>query len=106
MGELMQRLRRDFDNVLIDSPPMGQISDARVLGRLADSVILVLRAGRTTRDAALAATQRFAEDGTPVLGTILNDWDFSFGGRSAVGCANRRDGNTGSSCCCNSRNRP
>jgi succinoglycan biosynthesis transport protein ExoP len=46
-----------------------------VLARLADKVILVLRAGKTTRDAAVAAHQKFKEDGTEVLGTILNNWD-------------------------------
>jgi succinoglycan biosynthesis transport protein ExoP len=75
MAELLQRLRRDYDAILIDTPPMLQIPDARVLGRLADAVILVIRAAETTRDAAQAARQRFAEDGTPVLGTILNDWN-------------------------------
>ena len=68
-------MHEEFDTVLIDTPPMMQISDARVLGRMADAVILVLRAGQTTRDSARAATERFLEDGTPVLGTILNAWD-------------------------------
>jgi Mrp family chromosome partitioning ATPase len=54
---------------------MLNITDARVAGRLADAVVFVARAGRTTRDAALAAHQRFAEDRIPILGTILNDWD-------------------------------
>ena len=36
---------------------------------------LVVRAGKTTRHAALAARQRFSEDGTRMLGTILNCWD-------------------------------
>ncbi|PYV41716.1 MAG: hypothetical protein DMG09_04065, partial [Acidobacteria bacterium] len=75
MTELLRRFRRDFDNIIVDSPPMPQLSDARVLGRVADAVILVMRAGHTTRDAALAAAQRFAEAGTPLLGTILNDWN-------------------------------
>jgi capsular exopolysaccharide synthesis family protein len=75
LAELLNRFRKEFDTVLIDTPPMLQISDARVVGRLADGVILVLKAGQTTRDMALAATQRFAEDGTPVLGTILNQWN-------------------------------
>ena len=75
MPELLHRLRQKFDTILIDSPPMLQIPDARVLGRLADAVILVIRASLTTRDSAQAARQRFAEDGTPVLGTILNDWN-------------------------------
>jgi Mrp family chromosome partitioning ATPase len=46
-----------------------------VLGRLADGVIIVTRAGHTNRDDVVAARQRFAQDGTPVLGTILNDWN-------------------------------
>jgi Mrp family chromosome partitioning ATPase len=37
-------------------------------------VVLVVRAGRTTRDAVQAARQRLAEDGSQLLGTILNDW--------------------------------
>ena len=46
-----------------------------MLGRLVDAVILVLRLGKTTRDQAIAARQRFAADGTYVLGAVLNDWD-------------------------------
>ena len=47
----------------------------RVLGRSADGVVLVARAGATTRQAAIAANQRLADDGIHLLGTILNDWD-------------------------------
>jgi polysaccharide biosynthesis transport protein len=75
LGELLAHFKKDFDMVLIDTPPMLSMSDARVAGRLADAVIFVARAGQTTRDAVLAAHQRFAEDRIPVLGTILNDWD-------------------------------
>jgi capsular exopolysaccharide synthesis family protein len=73
--EFLNYLRGQFDVVLIDTPPMLQIPDARIVGRSADKVIMVIRAGQTTRDAALAARQRFSEDGTEILGTILNDWD-------------------------------
>ena len=38
-------------------------------------MVIVARAGQTTRDAAIAARQRFGEDNTRVLGTILNDWN-------------------------------
>jgi succinoglycan biosynthesis transport protein ExoP len=61
--------------VLIDTPPMLHMTDARVIGRLADAVVLVARAEQTTRDAIVAASQRLSEDGIRVLGTILNDWD-------------------------------
>jgi capsular exopolysaccharide synthesis family protein len=75
MAELLQRFKCEFDMVLIDTPPMLQIPDARILGRLSDAVILVVQAGKTTRDTALAAQQMFDEDGTRVLGSILNRWD-------------------------------
>jgi succinoglycan biosynthesis transport protein ExoP len=72
---LLSKLRNEYDMIMIDTPPMLQMTDARVVGRLADGVILVVRAGRTTRDAVVAATQRFIEDRVRVLGTVLNDWD-------------------------------
>jgi capsular exopolysaccharide synthesis family protein len=75
MPELLKVLRTEFETIFIDTPPMLQIPDARVLGRIVDSVILVVRAGKTTRDAAQAAHQRFVADGTKLLGTILNDWN-------------------------------
>jgi capsular exopolysaccharide synthesis family protein len=80
LGELIRALRYEFDTIIIDTPPMLHLSDARVLGQHCDAVILVVRAGKTTRDAALAAMCKLREDGTPVLGTVLNDWDPSSGG--------------------------
>jgi capsular exopolysaccharide synthesis family protein len=77
MITLLRRLRGEFDLVLIDAPPLVHLADARVLGRLADGVILVLRAGRTTRMAAAQTCERLAEDGTRIIGTILNSWDFT-----------------------------
>ena len=74
-SELVKRLREHFDVVIFDSPPMMEFCEARVLGQLSDAVVLVLCAGRTSRDDARAAAERFAEDGTVVLGTILNQWD-------------------------------
>ena len=75
MGQLLERLETEFDTILIDTPPMLALADARVLGRLVDGAILVVRSGQTTRDAALEAKDRLVEDGIPVLGTILNNWD-------------------------------
>jgi capsular exopolysaccharide synthesis family protein len=85
MADLLQRFKTEFDMVLIDSPPMLQIPDARILGRLSDAVILVVRAGKTTRDTALAAQQLFAEDGTRLLGAVLNRWDPKHSGHGAYG---------------------
>lgn len=75
MADLVAKLRTNFDAVLIDTAPMSYIPDARVLGRLADGVVLVVRAGETTRDQAMAAKARLLADGISVLGTVLNRWD-------------------------------
>ena len=85
MSRLLARFRREFDMILIDAPPMIHLADARVLGRLADGVILVVRAGQTTTESARFAIQRFAEDGTSVLGTVLNSWDPRTTGRYGYG---------------------
>src|SRR6266853_1452314 len=80
MPRLLERLRKEFDMVMIDAPPLIHLADARVLGRIADGVILVIRSGQTTTESALFASQRFSDDGTRILGTILNNWDPKGGG--------------------------
>jgi capsular exopolysaccharide synthesis family protein len=75
MAELVERLRNDFDAVLIDTPPVLSVPDARVLSRLVDGVVLVFRAGRTTRESATLAVSMLEADGGVMLGTVLNDWN-------------------------------
>jgi succinoglycan biosynthesis transport protein ExoP len=75
MRDLLNRLRGEFDAILIDTPPVLSVADARILSRLADAVVLVVRAGQTTREAAAQAVNAFEGDGIPVLGTVLNDWN-------------------------------
>jgi capsular exopolysaccharide synthesis family protein len=82
VGELLQRVRREFDTILIDTPPVLMVADARIMGRLADAAILVIRAGETTRDVAFQAKQRLVDDGITVLGSILNHWRVKGKGRN------------------------
>jgi polysaccharide biosynthesis transport protein len=75
MPALIAHYRENFDMVLIDTPPMLSMPDARVLGRMADAVVLIARAGRTTRAAIQAAFRRLVDDHTQVLGIVLNGWN-------------------------------
>lgn len=75
---ILERLRREFDFILIDTPPALLLPDARVIARLADSVILVGRSGTTPKSALHMVRQRFEDDSTPVIGVVLNDWDPRF----------------------------
>ena len=74
-GALLARLSRDFDVILIDSPPVLHMADARILASYSDGAILVFRAGLTTREQAATARDLFAKDGVRLVGTILNDFD-------------------------------
>jgi capsular exopolysaccharide synthesis family protein len=72
---LLTRLSRDFDVVLIDTPPILHMADARILAGQSDGAILIFRAGQTTRDQAANACDLMEHDGVRLVGTILNDFD-------------------------------
>jgi succinoglycan biosynthesis transport protein ExoP len=55
MKLLLERLRRDFDLVVIDSAPILPVSDSRVLSRMADQTVFVVRWSETPKEAAQAA---------------------------------------------------
>jgi capsular exopolysaccharide synthesis family protein len=63
-SQRMQRFiafaRNQYDTVIIDSPPIQAVSDAMILSRLADGVLVVLRAGVTPRDHARRAIAQLA----------------------------------------------
>jgi len=73
--ELFDWARSTYDYVLVDTPPLMQLPDARLFARHADGVVLVVRAGQTNRDAASAAVDRLRKDQTNVLGVVLNGWN-------------------------------
>ncbi len=75
VGGLLARLSKDFDVILIDTPPTLYMADARIFAGQTDGAILVFRAGVTTREEATSARDLFDHDGVRLVGTILNDFD-------------------------------
>ena len=75
---VLESVRKRYDMILIDAPPILSIADARIIAPLTDGLILVLRCGVTDREAAMAAYQRIQEDGLALLGTVLTDYDTSW----------------------------
>ncbi len=76
MRELVRVLRERYGQVLMDSPPLNVVTDAAVLGTLADGVILIARAGATDRGAIRFAHDQLTAVQAPVSGVVLNDVDF------------------------------
>jgi succinoglycan biosynthesis transport protein ExoP len=71
-GELLQRLRTQFDYVLLDSPPVLSVADTRILATLTDAVVLVTRAHSTPYDVVRRARTTLYGSGARILGVALN----------------------------------
>jgi capsular exopolysaccharide synthesis family protein len=74
-NQLLEGLKGRFDRVIVDSPPIVPVTDAAVLSTRVDGVILVVRAGRTTRDMAQTGARRLKDIGGRVIGSVLNAID-------------------------------
>ncbi len=74
-SELMADVVKEFDVVLVDTPPMLHMADARLMARDVEGTILVFRSGVTSREDALTARTMLARDQVHVVGTILNDFN-------------------------------
>jgi polysaccharide biosynthesis transport protein len=73
MKELLNELGQRFDHILIDSPPMISVTDPIILSTMVDGLILVVQAGRSTRELARRARRELARAGARVFGVVLNN---------------------------------
>jgi protein-tyrosine kinase len=75
MGELLQSLREFGDNtyIVIDSPPIIATADPTLLSRMVDGVILVVRAGYTSRESVQSALKSI--DRQKIIGVVFNQID-------------------------------
>jgi len=71
LGEMAAR----FDRVIVDSPPVGVVADAVVMATHVDGTLLVLKAGRTSREVARQAVRQLRDVNAPIFGAVLNDLD-------------------------------
>jgi succinoglycan biosynthesis transport protein ExoP len=72
-ADLLTHLQKAYDHVVIDSPPVAPVTDARILGAMCDETILVLRANKSTRRLAEHARDSLSSVGTRLIGVIVND---------------------------------
>lgn len=72
MESLVQRLLEEADIVIFDSPPCLAVTDAAVLARQLDGVLLVIDAGETHRPLARRAVEELSTVGGRTIGVVLN----------------------------------
>ncbi len=73
VGETIEELRKYFDFILIDAPPVVAFADARLLANHADAVMVIVRAGMAGHNTVERAIE--ALPGSRVLGVVLNGVD-------------------------------
>jgi len=79
MREALASLRSRYDFVIIDTPPVLPVTDAVVLAREADAVVLVVRGHGTPSGLVREARDRLVMTGAPLLGVVVNDVDLTWG---------------------------
>jgi capsular exopolysaccharide synthesis family protein len=72
---VLEELGRRFDRILLDSPPLQAVTDAVVLSRHTDGVILVVKAGKTLREDITRSVRQITGVDGVVVGVILNELD-------------------------------
>jgi len=72
MSELIDRLEKDWDIVLFDSPPIVAVTDASMISSELDAIVLVVKAGYADRSAVDRALDIIRNVKAPLIGAILN----------------------------------
>ena len=72
MGLLLSALKKHYDRIIIDSPPISAVTDAVILAQMADSLLLVVRAGETPRQVIQHALAQVRSVNANILGAVLN----------------------------------
>ncbi len=73
MKKNLELLKDRYDKILIDAPPVMPVTDAVILSTLADEILLVIQAGRTSRDVIGRSIEQLRDVNAHLLGAVLNN---------------------------------
>jgi len=77
MKDVLEKLRGEYDHIVLDTPPTLSVTDAVVASTRADAVVLVIRSGQTTKQALRRAREILIQVNARVSGVLLNAVDLS-----------------------------
>ncbi len=75
MEEIVNKLKEKYDTIIFDTPPVGGLNDALVMTRLADVVLIVARAKKTTEDLLENTKEALTNVNANIAGVVLNRID-------------------------------
>ncbi len=77
LQEIFEQLRKEFDYVIVDSAPVGLVTDTLQLGKVADITVVVYRADYTEKSAVAAIDELYADGKLPSVNIVLNGVDLT-----------------------------
>lgn len=80
MKSFLENIKEDYDIILIDSPPVGMVTDAAVLSTICDGVIIVSAAGQAIINAAINAKELLEKVNANIIGVVMNKVPLKKGG--------------------------
>ena len=72
MGNILEALRNSYDYIIVDLPPVGEVSDAMVASKFVDGILLVVRQDYCNTLALSSAIKQFEFIETRILGVVMN----------------------------------
>ncbi|EYE87668.1 hypothetical protein Q428_11955 [Fervidicella metallireducens AeB] len=81
MSSFVQEMKKIYDYIIIDTPPVIMVTDAQILSQYADGVLLVVASGEAEKDAVLRSKELLQKVDAKILGVVLNKIDASSKGR-------------------------
>lgn len=73
MERILQDMRKEYDMIVLDSPPVNVVTDAVVLAPQSDGVLFLVRANYSERGAVIHAVEQLEYAKAKILGFVLND---------------------------------
>jgi succinoglycan biosynthesis transport protein ExoP len=73
MKELLEGMKEKFDVILLDTPPILAVVDALIVSSLSDSLVFIIRAGKTTLKPFLRAVEELKQAKTKIIGVVFNE---------------------------------
>jgi capsular exopolysaccharide synthesis family protein len=72
MRTFIEEMKKEFDYIILDTPPIIAVTDAQLLSTMADGVLLVVSSGQAEREAAARAKELLLKVRANILGVVLN----------------------------------
>ena len=73
VGEMFALLREMFDVIIVDTAPVGMVSDAQTLGKLADCTLYLVRQGHTFKKQVALIDEFYQDNKLPKVSIVIND---------------------------------